>query len=125
MKKLVARFLFLAISVSNAAVAEPLPSGCYVTDAWRDAYSGFFDPTINYAPPPCHASSDGFYSWFDNRTATREQLIGLYGTPVTAIIETLYLSETQSAVNFNGYKRQVALVKKLRKACGVRCKKIK
>jgi len=123
MKKLSA--LFLGLFIATTAVAEPLPAGCYITDDWRLAYSGYFDPLINYEPPPCYASSDGLYSWFDNRSASRSQLIGLYGTPVTAIIETLYLSDAQSAVNFNAYKKQVALVKKLKKACGVKCKKIK
>jgi hypothetical protein len=109
----------------STAYGEAIPSGCYVTDAWRIAYSGYFDPTIDYAPPPCYASNDGLYSWFDNRSASRDELIQLYGSPVSAIIETLYLSDVQSLVNFNAYKKQLALVKKLRKACGTRCKKIK
>jgi len=55
----------------------------------------------------------------------RNQLIGLYGEPMTAVIETVFLSDLQSLANFNAYKKQAALVKKLKKACGVQCKKIK
>jgi hypothetical protein len=125
MKKLWVRSLLCTLLFSNGAAAEPLPSGCYVTDAWRNAYSGYFDPTVNYAPPPCHYSGDGLYSWFDPSTSSRSQLIGFYGEPMTAVIETVFLSNLQSLTNFNAYKKQVALVKKLRRACGTKCKKIK
>lgn len=125
MKRLGLVSLLVGLLGARAVGAESIPSGCFVTDSWRAAYSGYFDPTINYAPPPCHLSNDGRYSWFDPRSATRLQLIGLYGEPMTAIIETVYVSDLQSLANFRAYKKQVVLVKKLKKACGNKCKKIK
>ena len=125
MKKLILGSLLLATLGTADAAAESLPAGCYVTDNWRFAYSGYFDPTINYAPPPCHVSGDGRYSWYDNSSATTSQLIGLYGAPVTAIIETLYLSDAQSQINYDAWRKQVSLVKKLRRVCGTRCKRIR
>ncbi len=109
----------------STAYGEAIPSGCYVTDAWRIAYSGYFDPTIDYAPPPCYVASDNFYQWWGPDQASGSELVGLYGSAMATIISSDYAAKVQMGINYDGYKKQLALVKKLRKACGTRCKKIK
>ena len=116
---------FLAAFVQLPRVsADTLPSGCYVTDAERAIYSGSYS-CDNCDPPECFNSSDGVYFWLTPASASPETLADTYGDAVHAIINTGYQSAVQSSVNYAAYQAQVILVKKLRKACGARCKRIK
>ena len=115
--------MFVFVRVPHVS-ADALPSGCYVTDADRAAYSGSYTCT-DCDPPPCFDSSDGLYYFMTPASASTSTLIDAYGDAVYAIINSYYQNVVQSAANYAAYQAQVNLVKKLRRACGARCKRIK
>jgi len=118
-------FLFLVAFVRVPHVsADTLPSGCYVTDTERLSYSGSYS-CDNCDPPACFNSSDGYYYYLTPANASPNQLVNEYGDAVYAIINTGYQSAVQSSVNYAAYLAQVKLVKRLRSACGARCKRVK
>lgn len=108
----------------RVAVADILPAGCYVTDAERASWSGSYTCT-DCGGPSCYNSSDGVYSFLTPASASTQTLLDEYGDAVYALINNGYQNAVQSGVNFNAYRAQVKLVKKLRAACGARCKRIK
>ena len=110
--------------LATSTLADALPSGCYVTDAARFDYSGSYS-CEDCDPPPCYTSSDGTYSFLTPAQASPEQLVDAYGDPVYAIINSYYQNAVQSSVNYDAYRKQLSLVKKLRRACGARCRRIK
>lgn len=130
MKKLI---LALAL-VPSVAVAEFLPAGCYVAHYYRtDA---------------CWFSPTGVYEWAEPLANQN-----LYGSPVSTVMQrffeeqslknsclaSLSVAETEynsCAVDYNNlidvkntalsaYAKTNAYAKKLKKACGAKCKKIK
>lgn len=111
------------LRVSDAS-ADTLPSGCYVTDTERFSYSGSYS-CDNCDPPACFNSSDGYYYFLTPANASPNQLVNEYGDAVYAIINGGYQSAVQSAANYAAYQAQVKLVKRLRKACGAKCRRIK
>ncbi|NDC36510.1 MAG: hypothetical protein EBZ48_00475 [Proteobacteria bacterium] len=108
----------------RSASADTLPSGCYVTDAERVSYSGNYS-CEDCDPPSCFNSSDGVYFWLTPASASPATLVAGYGDAVYALINSGYQSTVQSATNYAAYQAQVKLVKRLRSACGVRCKRIR
>jgi hypothetical protein len=117
-------FFFALFVAAPFALADTLPSGCYVTDAERLSYSGSYS-CENCDLPACFNSSDGYYYFLTPATASPNQLVSEYGDAVYALINTGYQSALQSSANYAAYQAQVKLVKKLRKACGAKCKRIK
>lgn len=130
MKKTLAALMLIA---TTAARAEYLPPGCYVA----------FSNTSR-----CWQAADGVTQWtqYTNRT-TGEQM---YGTAIESIIYDGYEGDTallqcgedyntaksNSETHYAWYsecfesrkaldKSTSALIKKLRKACGSKCKRIK
>lgn len=133
MRKLLA-FLLLIPSI---AAAEFLPDGCYVANFYRN--------------DPCWFSNSPVYQWtaFDNQSTA----VAFYGGPVATIIQSaaneqaaknLCITQRNNAIaayeaelarannnydvadyyetQFNKYNKYA---KKLKKACGSKCKKIK
>ena len=117
-------FLFVVFVAVPTASADTLPSGCYVTDAERLYYSGSYS-CDDCDPPACFNSSDGYYYFLTPANASPAQLVNEYGDAVYAIINSGYQSALQSNVNYTAYRAQLRLVKKLRKACGAKCRRIK
>jgi hypothetical protein len=122
-QKVITALVLIAVSATTT-FAEPLPSGCYVTDEERSVYSGSYS-CDNCDPPACHTASDGSYSFFTPGNTSTNDLIGMYGDVAYALINSGYQSDVQSEVNYEAYLAQLKLVRKLRKACGFRCKRIK
>lgn len=116
--------LLTCLLAATPTLADALPSGCYVTDAARFEYSGSYS-CENCDPPPCYTSSDGTYTFLTPAQASPDQLVDAYGDPVYAIINSYYQNAVQSSVNYDAYRKQLSLVKKLRRACGARCRRIK
>lgn len=108
----------------KCAVADALPAGCYVTDEQRALYSGTYS-CDNCGGPDCFTSSDGVYSFLTPGNTSVNGLVSQYGDAVYALINGGYQAGAQAQVNYEAYRAQVKLVKKLRKACGSRCKRIK
>lgn len=109
--------IFSVVSSINTAAAEVVPYGCYVTDAERDWFVTNTGYTVD-----CYAASDNMYSWTTPAAATREQLVQAYGAFAEVLINDGYNRITACDTAYN---RKVALEKKLRRACGSKCKRIK
>lgn len=141
MKKLIVGALLASLFRVGSAAAEPIPAGCYVTDAERDLYYNCFN---DY--PECYSATDGTYSWLTPGNTNQSGLINTYGGTSAYLITTAYnaavaaqyyQTEGQNCASaysglttsynnaVSAYKYQVSLVKKMRKACGSKCKKIK
>jgi hypothetical protein len=133
MRKIIA----LLALIPTIASAEFIPVGCYVADYYRT--------------DPCWYSNSAFYQWtaYDNQNTA----VLIYGSPVAAIIQNAaneqtaknaclnnldnaiiaYQSESKRADdNYNfaiyyqtEFNKQLSYAKKLKKACGSKCKKIK
>jgi hypothetical protein len=111
--------LVLSVVHTNATFAEPVPAGCYVTDAERSLYQ---------EPPTCYVTGDGSYQWvtpartvgsaFAAQTETDQGLIDAYGTFTTSLI-------TLAHNFFIVAQDQISLVRRLRRACGTKCRRIK
>ena len=109
---------------SSHAIAEPVPSGCYVTDEERYLYSGSYSCT-DCTPPACYETSDGFYSWFTPAQADVSTLLSQYGSlTATLIIDGYNTSEEYTALS-RQYRRALRLNNRLRRACGSRCNSIR
>jgi hypothetical protein len=119
------RTLLIALSLIvgiGTAKAEAMPEGCYVSYA---------------NPGVCWSSSNGVTEWIES--TDRALTVYRYGTPIEAIIYEgisrennrqewiAYGTETESrrAILANTVTKNTALIKKLRKACGSKCKRIK
>lgn len=129
-KKTILAAVLLA-GVPMASHAELVPSGCYVTDSERIAIGTAFGYT-----PTCYRAGDNYYNWYTHDQVDRTQLSVIYGP----FVEALMYSGYKEAVDCNGayntlvsnfnsllsdYKAGNAREKKLRKACGSKCKRIK
>lgn len=112
----IALILFVSATTCHTAAADPLPFGCYVTDAERSLYQ---------QPPTCYQSSDGNYSWLTPGNTSIQGLIDAYGDPVATFIKVAYDGAILGFQCDAAYKSQVSLVKKLRRACGSKCRRIK
>lgn len=109
MKKLL---LILALIIPVLASAEPLPPGCYVADWGRTS--------------PCWYPSDQQTEWIVSNDWISDSMY--YGYPMATVLESEYAYK-------NGFlalqslpaqiKTQNKLIKKLRSACGSKCRKIK
>jgi hypothetical protein len=125
------------ILIPSLASAEFIPAGCYVADYYRT--------------DPCWSSYSAFYEWnnYNNSSLT----VSYYGGPVATIIQAVQNEQTAKnaclnqrdalinafgeeqnrannnydiAVYYQGeYSKQASYAKKLKKACGTKCKKIK
>jgi hypothetical protein len=115
----------------NTANAENVPNGCYVTDAERNGVGTAFGYT-----PQCYRPVDGYLSWKAHNNYSRDQILTFYGSFVEGVIfanyeEILRCSNGYDALAidfhslFSVYKTQAAREKKLRKACGLKCRKVK
>jgi hypothetical protein len=120
----------VSVIALNTAVAEPLPFGCYVTDAERSLYQ---------VPPTCYVIQEANFSWLTPANTSAQGLVNAYGDVAASFIKLGY--DTAIAVqqcdaaynnvnaNYNtlgtAYNRQVALVRRLRAACGSKCRRIK
>jgi len=112
----IALILFVSATIFHTAAADPLPFGCYVTDAERSLYQ---------EPPTCYQSSDGYYSWLTPGNTSIQGLFDAYGDPVATFIKIGYDEGIRGLQCEAAYKSQVSLVKKLRRACGSKCRRIK
>ena len=141
MKRHIPSALVASLFSIISAAAEPSPAGCYVTDTERALYYNCFN---DY--PECFSASDGTYSWLTPGNTNQTGLINMYGDTAATLITTAYnaavagqsyqidglnCASANSRLNASynsavlAYNYQVSLVKKLKKACGTRCKKIK
>jgi hypothetical protein len=119
--------LFFVVSLilwGHVASADPLPAGCYVTDTDRAADSGTY-PCTDCSPPSCFTAADGSYSFLTPANTSTQGPVDQYGDVVYALINGGYQNAVQGQINYAAYRAQVKLVKKLRAACGARCKRIK
>lgn len=142
MKKLAFALLFLP----SFAVAESIPPGCYVADYYRldpcwNSFDGFYSwvtntstagaPTLYYGETvaaliksdtiannelsACHVNFNNLYNACESAGTAQinqyNELVGKYN----GLLDT----------SANATKKSASLVKKLRKACGNACKKIK
>jgi hypothetical protein len=112
--------LSLTLVAINTADAEVVPYGCYVTDSERLYFSVTYGEDVS-----CYATSDGYYSWTTHATASGGQLIDAYGSFAEALIFSDYKNYNNSLTQATSLAKQLALVKKLRRACGSKCKRIK
>lgn len=126
--------LTIMLATVKTVSAEVVPYGCYVTDSERTWFADNTGFTVD-----CYAASDNFYSWTTPGTATRSQLFNAYGAFAEAVINAAYETgigwqQCDSAYNnatgaYNQlaatYNSKLTLEKKLRRACGSKCKKIK
>ena len=119
-----ATLFIMCVSMISRADAEPLPAGCYVTDAERALYSGSYT-CDNCDQPSCFNSSDGYYSFLTPGNTSPDGLVAQYGDAVYALINSGYQASVESAANYVAYRAQLKLVKRLRQACGSRCRRIK
>jgi hypothetical protein len=146
MKKLttLATILFCVIG-APVAQSEGIPPGCYITDSERN----LFGQTFGYVPR-CFVASDNYYNWFTHNQYGRTEMSVFYGPAVEAILYADYqdlnacmgahnslLADHQALTgNYNAAtanlnaatadnKARITLEKKLRKACGSKCKRIK
>ena len=107
--------LVAAITIKSAN-AEPVPFGCYVTDTERNMYQ---------QPPTCYQSSDGTFSWLTPANTSDQGLVDAYGALAATFIKLGYDVGISALQCDAAYKSQVALVKRLRRACGSKCRRIK
>lgn len=115
MKAILTAFI-LAVVTINTARAEVVPYGCYVTDADREYIFNTYGEEVS-----CYSAADGDYSYSRHSTGAtwqRNLLTEAYGPFVERVIYSSFLFYT-------GYNQQKDLVRKLRRACGSKCKRIK
>lgn len=124
-------FVIFSFGTLNSTSAQTyIPAGCFVTDEVRGLY--IIPPTCyneeRYSVAP-YTPDDGF---------TDQQLFDLYGFQVGLLVyyswQTYYkwqAAETNSNTHYGWYsaefdknKQLKAMEKKLRKACGSKCRKI-
>lgn len=138
MKKL----LFVLLFAPTIAAAQGLPSGCYGTYAdnpWMYCYNGTTTPnyTLNYSDWAYYYG----YQMADRMLEAEGYLVRALSCEQDLNINATSLNSCNSAYNamtanrdawYNSYNSTAAslskansLVKKLRKACGSKCKKIK
>ena len=126
-------------SITGAVAQDRVPSGCFVTDEERVRYSGSYSCS-NCAAPACfNEARQVIIPWNPGNGYTQEELRQLYGFQYGSEIVSSYshferwqqCDAAYNNVNANyntlgtAYNRQVALVRRLRAACGSKCRRIK
>jgi hypothetical protein len=109
---------------SSHAIAEPVPTGCYITEEERLLYSGTYSCT-DCTPPACYETSDGFYSWFTPAQADVNTLLNQYGSLAATLIIDGYSTAEEYAALSKQYRRALRLTNRLKRACGSRCNGIR
>jgi hypothetical protein len=138
MKNTLIALVLIATVTVKAASAEVVPTGCFISDSERYAVGNAFGYT-----PQCYQAADNYYNWYTHDQYSRSALIILYGQFVEALMFSEYrrVNDCTAAYNtqidtYNGlvntynsllhsYKKKSSVEKKLRKACGSNCKRIK
>lgn len=127
MKAKILVLLITAITAINSAVAEPLPFGCYVTDTER----AWFQTNFGYQVD-CYVIQEPTFSWLTPANTSLQGLVDTYGDVAASLINVGYeagVYGNQCKASYDSlnatYKQQASLVKKLRKACGSKCRRIK
>jgi hypothetical protein len=115
MKILKIAVLSIAVATGNTAAAEPLPFGCYVTDTERD---WFYTETGYY--PACYQKPG--YSFLTPGNTSPTGLVNAYGDVAASLITAGYEDNVYAIRLENYYKN---LEKKLRRACGAKCRRIR
>jgi hypothetical protein len=118
--------LIAAWTVSTAK-AEAIPAGCYVSDTEREWFQTSFGYSVD-----CYSSSAEEYNWLTPAEVDNETLYQAYGDVLAAFIKGWYgtaIEGQQLWTAYNqlsaDYKKKESLEKKLRKACGSKCRRIK
>ena len=109
--------LFIGCAFTRTASADPIQAGCYVSDEVREQYSGSYTCT-DCSSPTCMTTSDGFYSWLTPANTSTAGLVNTYGDLLAMFIVRGYDVAIIA-------QKQASLIKRLRKACGTRCKSLK
>jgi hypothetical protein len=108
--------LVAAWTVSTAK-AEAIPAGCYVSDSERE----WFQTNCGYSVD-CHYSSTNEYGWLTPAEVDNETLVQAYGPVLSIFIKGWYESAIYSQRIEKVYKQRE---KRLRSACGSKCRRIK
>ena len=116
MKEKLILALVTALSVSNPLFAEPLPFGCYVTDDERNLY---------VEPPTCYVIQGPTFSFLTPANTTIEGLMNAYGDVTASFIKLGYDADIGRLQCIDAFNTKAALERRLRRACGARCKRIR
>jgi hypothetical protein len=113
-------WLISIVFLFNAEIAvaqERVPSGCFVTDEERVKY---------LTPPPCfNEERQTIINWNPGNGYTTEQLRQFYGFQYGSMVVFAYDLFTQLQQSGAALNSKLALERKLRKACGSKCRRIK
>lgn len=96
--------LIILIFLPSIAVADQIPPGCYVADFYRT--DDCFEPGLFN------------WTWLNPSENTQQALGNEYGEIVSYILNSEYNWRVYAAY-------QYGLAKRLRRACGAKCKRIK
>jgi len=105
------KILLAGLLLAGTAQAEYLPAGCYVADYYRT--------------DECWGEDVSYFNWFNYDFSGNGGEGAYYGQTVTALIkqETIYRLAYEQ-VNASD-KKNKALIKKLKRACGSKCRSIR
>jgi hypothetical protein len=103
-------------AVAQTAAAEPLPFGCYVTDDERSLY---------YTPPTCYVIQEAMFSYLTPANTSLLGLVNAYGDVAASFIKLGYETSIGLQQCDAAYNREVSLVKRLRRACGAKCRRVR
>lgn len=106
--------VFILAGSAQAQQTETfIPDGCYVADEYRT--------------DPCYEPGPTYIQWYTPGAMSIEELGFKYGQIVTSLIQYGYLRETGANIEARMCKVSTRenLIKRLRKACGKKCKRIK
>jgi hypothetical protein len=133
MKLFPAIFVVLTITIFPLCIshAEQVPVGCYIAETERTAVKNAFGYT-----PQCFNPMDGYLSWYTHDQYNPRQIYDFYGSVVEAMLKANYDELIRCANSYdasveeynflaNEYNKRLALEKKLRRACGLRCRRLK
>ena len=101
---------------ARASEAEPLPFGCYVTNDERDLYD---------TPPACYVIEEPTFSWLTPANTSLRGLVNAYGDVAASFIKAGYDASIGIKQCDAAFKKQVSLVKRLRRACGANCRRVR
>jgi hypothetical protein len=131
--------IYIFWSSTSVVAQERVPAGCFVTDEERVRYSGSYSCS-NCPPPSCfNEERRVIISWNPGNGFTEEQIRQLYGFQFGSMVLFSFnlvtgLEQCDTAFNNlnanhsslgSAYNTQLALVRRLRKACGSKCRRIK
>jgi hypothetical protein len=113
------RALFICViagTTISSLAAEPLPFGCYVTDEERSLYQ---------VRPTCYAIQETSYSFLTPANTSAQGLVDAYGNVAAALIMQGYDTDIARLQCLAAFKSKTSLERRLRKACGSKCKRVK